>query len=106
MSVFALQAGADPTTVEFAISGRIEPEDVSGLCDYVCARLQTETPSRVICDLGGVVSSDAVVVEALARLQLASRRRGCSIELRNASTQLRDLLELVGLDRVVPAPDA
>ena len=106
MSVCALQEGADPATVEFAISGRIEPEDVSGLCDYVCARLQTATPSRVICDLGGVIASDAVAVEALARLQLASLRRGCSIELRNAPAQLRDLLQLVGLDQVVPATDA
>ena len=102
MSVRALSPSADPTTVEFEISGRIDPEDVATLCDYVCARLQSGAPDRVICDLGGVIASDAVAVDALARLQLASRRRGCGIELRNPSPELLGLLELLGLSSVMP----
>lgn len=41
--------------------------------------------------------SDLGVVEALARLQLEARRRGCAIRLRNASPELCELLGLVGL---------
>jgi hypothetical protein len=40
---------------------------------------------------------DAVAIDAIGRLQLAVRRRGKSIELRNASPELRELLGLVGL---------
>ena len=45
------------------------------------------------CDLG--------VVDALARLQLSARRLGCTIELRDVSTPLLELLELVGLADLV-----
>jgi hypothetical protein len=40
---------------------------------------------------------DLGVVDALARLQLAARRRGGSIRLRDPCPELRGLLELVGL---------
>ena len=39
---------------------------------------------------------DLVVVDALARLQLAARRLGYSIRLRNPSAELRALLDLEG----------
>ncbi len=44
---------------------------------------------------------DLVVVDALARLQLAARRLGYSIRLGNPSAELRALLDLVGLADVV-----
>jgi hypothetical protein len=44
---------------------------------------------------------DLAVVNELARLQLAARRLGCSIRLRNACPELWDLLELAGLVGVV-----
>lgn len=47
--------------------------------------------------------ADLAAVARLARLQLAARRRGCSLQLRHACPQLLELLELVGLDEVVPA---
>jgi hypothetical protein len=37
------------------------------------------------------------LVDELARLQLAARRLGCSIRVRDAWTVLSDLLDLVGL---------
>ncbi len=37
------------------------------------------------------------VVDALARLQLAARRLGCAIRLRDASCPLTELLDLAGL---------
>jgi hypothetical protein len=36
-------------------------------------------------------------VDELARLQLAAGRLGCSIRLRGACVELRELLDLVGL---------
>ena len=51
-------------------------------------------------DLRGV-PADAVAVDALARLQLAVRRHGCEVRLRNASPALLDLVELMGLTDVL-----
>jgi anti-anti-sigma regulatory factor len=42
-----------------------------------------------------------VTVDALARLQLAARRTGCTVCLRGASPELRDLVAFMGLDSVL-----
>ena len=44
---------------------------------------------------------DMGTVDQLARLQLEARRLGCSIRVRNACRELRELIELSGLDDVV-----
>ena len=48
------------------------------------------------------VEPDAVTVDALARLQLAARRRRCRILLRNASVELKELVRFMGLEDVLP----
>lgn len=47
---------------------------------------------------------DLTVVDELARLQLAARRLGCSILLRDAGAPLHELLELVGVLDVLTRP--
>ncbi len=44
---------------------------------------------------------DLAVVDELARWQLAARRVGCSIRLRDACIELLELLDLLGLGDVV-----
>jgi ABC-type transporter Mla MlaB component len=44
---------------------------------------------------------DMGIVDQLARLQLEARRLGCSICLRNVCAELRELIELSGLDLVI-----
>jgi hypothetical protein len=51
--------------------------------------------------LEGGSRPDLSVVDELARLQLAARRLGCSIRLRDACGQLWELLDLAGLAEVV-----
>ena len=53
-------------------------------------------PSTIVCDVGSIVP-DAVAVDALARLQLAARQSGHELRLRNASSELRELIAFVGL---------
>jgi ABC-type transporter Mla MlaB component len=84
--------------VGFAIYGPITRSDLPGLCDRVCAILPG-AGGVVSCNVAGV-EPDAVTVEALARLQLAARRRGCDVRLRNASRALLELVELMGLSNV------
>ena len=47
---------------------------------------------------------DLSLVDELARLQLAARRLGCSIWLRDACPELTGLLDLVGLTEVIGRP--
>ena len=84
----------------FSVWGPIARADLPGLCDRVCALLAQAEPGEVRCDVDGV-EPDAVTVDALARLQLAAQRRGCRIRLENASPELRELVELLGLTEVL-----
>ena len=90
-----------PQTIAFAIWGPIAREDLPGLCDRVCGLLHRARPDVVLCDVAGV-PVDAVCVDALARLQLAARRNGCQVRLRNASAELRELVGFMGLSDVLP----
>ena len=55
---------------------------------------------EIRCDLRGVLP-DAVIVDALARLQLAARRHGCRLRLCNASKELLELVAFMGLAEVL-----
>jgi ABC-type transporter Mla MlaB component len=90
-----------PQTIAFAVSGPIERTDLPGLCDRVCALLQQSGAGVALCDVRGV-EPDAVTVDALARLQLAARRHGCQVRLRNASEELLELVAFMGLRDVLP----
>ena len=57
-------------------------------------------PSTIVCDVGAL-APDAAAVDALARLQLTARRLGYEIRLRDASVDLQDLLDFVGLRDVL-----
>jgi ABC-type transporter Mla MlaB component len=47
---------------------------------------------------------DISVVDDLARLQLGARRLGFSIRLRDAPSELLELIDLVGLSEIVADP--
>jgi ABC-type transporter Mla MlaB component len=84
----------------FAIWGPIAREDLPGLCERVCAHLNELGPGVARCDVSGV-DPDAVTVDALCRLQLAARRFGCRVQLENASAELRELIDFMGLTDVL-----
>ncbi len=95
-----MAAGA-PRQVDFSIWGPIGRRDLTGLCDRVCALLEENGAGVVLCDVAGV-GVDAVTVDALARLQLAARRRGCRVRLGSASCELLELVAFMGLRDVLP----
>jgi ABC-type transporter Mla MlaB component len=92
-------AGPAPQTVVFAIDGPIARNDLPRLCDQVCALLDRTDADIALCDVTEI-ESDAVSVDALARLQLAAHRRGCQARVRGASSELLDLLAFMGLTEV------
>jgi ABC-type transporter Mla MlaB component len=89
------------TTIAFAIEGPIARDDLPGLCNRVCTLLQQSRAGVAVCDVSGV-GVDAVTVDALCRLQLAARRNGCQVRLRNASSELLELVAFMGLEDVLP----
>ena len=94
-------AASAPQTIDFAITGPIARADLPGLCDRICGLLQGSRAEIALADVGGVEPS-AVTVDALARLQLAARRHGCKVYLREASPELLELLDFLGLADVLP----
>jgi len=93
-------AAPAPQTIAFAVHGPIARADLPGLCERVCALLERSGVDVALCDVRGV-DPDAVTIDALARLQLAAHRRGCRVQLRNASGELLELVELMGLSNVL-----
>jgi ABC-type transporter Mla MlaB component len=87
-------------TVAFTITGPIARSDLEGLCKRVCTIFENSDARVALCDVSGV-EPDAVTVDALARLQVAARRRGCRVHLQNASAELVELVEFMGLEDVL-----
>jgi ABC-type transporter Mla MlaB component len=93
-------AASAPQTVVFAIDGPIARSDLPRLCDQVCALLDRTGADIALCDVTEI-EPDVVSVDALARVQLAVRRRGCQARVRGASSELLDLLAFMGLRDVL-----
>jgi len=91
-----------PQAIAFTIHGPIARADLPGLCERVCALFREQRPDVAYCDIEGV-ESDAVTVDALARLQLAAGRTTCQVRLRGASEELRALVAFMGLADVLPS---
>jgi ABC-type transporter Mla MlaB component len=60
---------------------------------------------ELVVDVARVEGANVGTVAALARLQVRMRNRGASIRLRGASTDLRAVLELLGLGHALPLVD-
>jgi ABC-type transporter Mla MlaB component len=89
-----------PESLAFAVRGPIARADLPGLCDRVCTLFASACAGTALCDVHDV-EPDAVTVDALARLQLAAKRYGCKVRLRNASSDLLGLVAFMGLENVL-----
>jgi anti-anti-sigma factor len=97
----APQPGPGPGALVLVLAGRIDHENVPALVEGVCGVLDSSGAEQVICDVTAVSAPDAVAVDALARLQLAVRRRGSQVWLRTGDGPVADLLMLAGLHEIV-----
>jgi len=55
----------------------------------------------IVCDLSVLGDGDVQVIDLLGRLELAARRHGRTLRLRNASPALAALIAYLGLDGVL-----
>jgi ABC-type transporter Mla MlaB component len=92
----------DPSIFAFAIDGPIDRADIPEMCDRFRQMLERAGPERVVCSVTALGPPDAVVVDALARLQLTARRLGLQLWLIDTPSELEVLLSLMGLRGVFP----
>ncbi|MFF3490926.1 STAS domain-containing protein [Streptomyces sp. NPDC002795] len=78
----------------------------SGDAPRLCERLRAVLPGAptVICDVSRVSTADLTTLDALARMQLAARRAGSRMVLRDPPPGLAVLLELAGMTEALGAP--
>ncbi|MFD7296532.1 lipid asymmetry maintenance protein MlaB [Streptomyces sp. NPDC059897] len=93
----------DPSPV-VVLAGPIRSGDAPRLCE----RLRAALPGApaVTCDVSGVTTADLATLDALARMQLAARRAGSRMVLRDPPAGLAVLLELAGMAEVLGASAA
>lgn len=85
------------TPAVLVLTGPVTRDEVTGLSDEVGALLRTTRAGVVVCDVAGLGPPGLGAVDLLARLQLAARRAGGRIRLRDPDPALHALLDLVGL---------
>jgi anti-anti-sigma regulatory factor len=101
----ATTAVREPVNPDMGIRARLSDQEISGLAAGVLAKLMNGGGPSIICDASVIIHPSAETVDALARLQLNARRLGGHVVLRNASTELRELIGLAGLDEVLKLED-
>jgi ABC-type transporter Mla MlaB component len=92
----AHRPGGGPAVL--VLTGRLTRAGIPPLVERLRALLAERGGGTVLCDVGGLDGApDAVLIDAIARLQLTARRHGGRIRLRGAGSALRGLLALTGL---------
>lgn len=85
------------TPAVLVLTGPVTRDEVAGLCDEVRALLEATEAGAVVVDVAGIGPPGLGAVDLLARLELAARRAGGRIRLRDPAPSLHALLGLVGL---------
>ncbi|MFJ3665384.1 STAS domain-containing protein [Streptomyces sp. NPDC090106] len=85
------------TPAVLVLARPVTRDEVTGLCDDVRALVEARGGGAVVCDVAGLGPPGLGAVDLLARLQLAARRAGGRIRLRDPDPALHALLDLVGL---------
>jgi ABC-type transporter Mla MlaB component len=93
------------STTVFTIRGPLGRPDLPGLCGRLRTLLERSRAHVALCDVDHLVEPDLVTIDALARLQLAARRMGCGVRLRDAPEELHGLIAFVGLDGVISSAE-
>ena len=84
------------------LSGSLTRADIPGLCERARRLLESSDSAVVICDAHALGDPDAVAIDVVARLQLTAKRVGRELQLRDACSELQELIALAGLADVLP----
>ena len=89
-----------PSTIVLPLGSPLASADVRALCEQGRALLEASGAEVLVCDASALATSDAVTVDAIARLQLTARRVGSRICIRQPPADLCALLRFTGLAEV------
>jgi ABC-type transporter Mla MlaB component len=89
-----------PSTIVLSLGSPLAKADVTGLCEEGRALLEASGAEVLVCDASELARSDAVAVDAIARLQLTARRLGSRVCIRQPPADLCALLRFTGLAEV------
>ncbi|MGW2718171.1 STAS domain-containing protein [Streptomyces sp. NPDC001492] len=85
------------TPAVLVLPGPVTRDEVAGLCEDVRELLESTGAAVVVVDVAAIGPPGLGAVDLLARLELAARRAGGRIRLREPAPSLHALLDLVGL---------
>ncbi|WP_159403651.1 STAS domain-containing protein [Streptomyces sp. NRRL S-646] len=85
------------TPAVLLLPGPVTRDEAAGLCEDVRALLGSTGAAVVVVDVAAIGPPGLGAVDLLARLELAARRAGGRIRLRDPAPSLHALLDLVGL---------
>ncbi|MFF4502245.1 STAS domain-containing protein [Streptomyces sp. NPDC001401] len=85
------------TPAVLVLPGPVTRDEVTGLCEDVRELLESTGAGAVVVDVAAIGPPGLGAVDLLARLELAARRAGGRIRLRDPAPSLHALLDLVGL---------
>jgi anti-anti-sigma regulatory factor len=101
-----LHRRADPDALVLAIGGRVRPEDVQEVVAAAAQMMREDDGDRVVLDFALLQHRGLSAVDAVVQIQLAARRQGRRVGVRNAAPEMRRLLTFVGLDDLLPPTGA
>lgn len=91
-----------PATLVLVVLGPVQRSEIQAVCERTRTLLQGDATTDLVCDIAIFERPCAVLLDALARLELVAKRLERSMHLRNASPDMRALLGLTGLAEVLP----
>lgn len=91
-----------PATIVVVVLEPVGPADVPTVCERTRILLEETGATELVCDIRIFERPCAVLMDAMARLGLVARRLDCSMQLRNATPDMRALIDLAGLAEVLP----
>jgi ABC-type transporter Mla MlaB component len=89
-----------PSTIVLSLGGPLARSDLPALCERGHALLNESGADVLVCDAGPLAETDAVALEAIARLQLTAMRLGSRLCVHNAAVELEELLRFTGLAEI------
>jgi len=90
---------------DLSVAGRLGPDRVAELCARVRFAAESRPDDTLHCNVERLDAADIACLDALARMALAARRLGRSLELDGVRPDLRMLIAFAGLVEVLRCED-
>lgn len=101
-----LHRHAEPNALVLAMGGRVRPTEVGALVATAVRMMRDDDSARVVLDLTLLQSRGLTAVDVVVQIQLAARRQGHRVGVRNAAPEMQRLLAFVGLGDLLPPAEA